>query len=361
MSLISEDFLKEKQKYEKIAQFTERHHWVPQFYLRYFVTNKNDAQVFMYRPGSRATLVGVANIATKKELYTFEECDGGGKTRVMEGVFSEHEGTVAPVIDKILEEEVLPENEIDRSHIAAFVSILRVRGPSFTDWLKNMEIEHLKLLQQIKAEHPDSLKKEFKEAGITFPSDEEFEEMRNFMRDPKRFTIEMKGGKGHYFKQAMELGEGLYNILMLEKSWHLLVAPQKRHFITSDNPVVIQELHDCPPHLAGGFLNGTVLLTISPKYCLAFRRVPLQYPKITLNREDVNHINKSIANAARRQLYSHLDSKDFAILCNKYLSGNESKVSIKRLAKFALYYMSSGKHQFKESDTLKNSSSAFKH
>lgn len=361
MTLTPQKILIEEQKYEKIAQNTKRHHWVPQFYLRYFVANNEKDQVYMYQHGNKSVIVNVAGIATKKELYTFEKHDGGGKTRMMEGVFSEHEGMVATVMNKILENEELPEDENDRSHIAAFVSMLRVRGPSFTDWLKNMEIEHIKLLQQIKAEHPDSLKKEFKEAGITFSTEEEFEEMRNFMRDPSRFTIEMTGGKGHYFKQAMELGEDFYNILMLDKSWHLLVAPQKRHFITSDNPVVIQELHDCPPQLAGGFLNGTILLTISPKYCLAFRRIPLQYSKIVLNREDVNHINKSIANAARKQLYSHLDSKDITILCNEYLSGDESRVSIKRLANLAPYFMSSGIHQFKESETLKNNSVAFKH
>ncbi|TSC76122.1 MAG: hypothetical protein G01um101431_984 [Parcubacteria group bacterium Gr01-1014_31] len=310
----------------------------------------------MYQPGNNPLLVSIANIATSKDLYTFEEKDTGQKTRVMEGVFAEHEGAVAAVLAEIIRIGNLPATERERSDIAAFVSLLRVRGPSFNEWLKNMDIGHIKLLQKIQTEHPDSLREKFKQAGVSFSSNEEFEEMRKFMQDPNKYSITMEGGEGHYFKQAMDLSKEIYEILMSKKSWHLLIAPHNRHFITSDNPVVTQEPAFCPPHIAGGVLNGTVLLTISPKYCLSFRRIPLNSHNLLLTRDDVNHINRSIASAARRQLYGHLNSKDWAILCNEYLTGDESKVIIEKLAPFAPYYMLQGTVQLKEADALKNNS-----
>ncbi len=358
MTLNPADFIKEKKRYEKIAQNSKNHHWVPQFYLKHFAATGSDEQLYMYQSGINPLLVGIANIAASKDLYTFRESEDGKKTRVMEGIFSEHEGTIAPVLTEIIKSENLPTIEKDISDVAVFVSLLRVRGPSFNEWLRNMDVEHLKLLQKIQAEHPDSLRKSFEKIGVIFSSDKEFDEKRKFMLDPNNYSIEMKGGEEHYFKQAMELSKDIYNILMREKSWHLLVAPSNRHFITSDNPVIIQEPDDCPPQFAGGILNGTVLLTISPKLCLAFRRVPLSNQNIMLDREDVNGINRSIASVGRRQLYSHLNSKDLAILCNEHLVGNESRVSIKRLAPFAPYYTAQSISQFKEVDGLKNNSEA---
>lgn len=354
MVLTQDEFLEEK--YDKIALNTRNHHWVSQFYLKYFAKIKNGEQLYMYQRGRGALLVNIKNVAVARELFTFEKVTGGGKTRVMEAIFSEHEGAVAPVLDQILKNETLPQTAIDRSHVAAFVALSRVRCPSFSDWLRNMDAEYLKLFQQNISDYPDILREEFKKAGITFASDKEFEDVKNFIQDPEKSQITMEGGEAHYFSQAMELGKEFYNILMTQKSWHLLIAPQKRHFITSDNPVVIQELHNCPSHLAGGFLNGTVLLTISPKLCLAFRRISLKNEKIQLNREDVNHINESITKAARRQIYSHIDSKDITSLCNKYLIevGAESKLTTMRLAKFAPYYITRGMDQLKEVDTLKN-------
>lgn len=356
MEIENKSFQELKDKYEKTAQNTKRHHWVPQFYLRFFAANKGDDRIYMYQPGGIPTLVGITDIAVRKDLYTFEEKDTGQKTRVMEGVFAEHEGIVAGVLAEIIRTGNLPTTEKELSDIAAFVSLMRVRGPSFDEWLRNMDIERMKLLNQIQAEHPDSLRERFKRAGVSFSSDKEFEETRKFMHDPQKYSITMKGGKGHYFGQAMNLSKEMYEILMSEKSWHLLIAPYNRHFITSDNPVVIQEPIDCPPHIAGGFLNGTVLLTISPKYCLAFRRIPLTSQNILLSRENVNHINQSIAISAHRQLYGHLNSRDWIILCNEHLTSEESKITIKKLAPFAPYYMSQGAPQLEEADVLKNNS-----
>ena len=347
--------MEQLEHYEDIAKNSKNHHWVPEFYLKNFSIPGDDGFVFFYRKGVLPLRTNVGNIATKNNLYTFRK-DTGGVTRAMEGIFSEHEGKVAPILGRIIREEQLPTDDESRSELAVFVSILRVRGPSFSEWLRNMDAEHIKLLQRIQAEHPESLRENFEKAGISFSSDEEFEETRNFMMGPENYNVEMEDGEEHYFKQAMDLSKELYNILMTEKSWHLLVAPDKRHFVTSDNPVVIQELEDCPPLLAGGFLNGTVLLTISPKHCLAFRRVPLNDQKIMLGRDDVNNINKSIASSARRQLYSHLDSKDLTAVCNELLVGDESKVTIKRLARFAPYYMSHGIPQYKETGGLQKNS-----
>lgn len=353
MPLTTEDAADIFVKYENIAKNTKRHHWVPEFYLQYFTAQEGEGQVYMYQKNSATQLTSVLNVAVKKDLYTFTKNEDGQKTRVMEGVFSEHEGFVGSVLSRVIKEGSLPDGEEDLSHIAAFVSVLRVRGPSFSRWLRNMDEKHHKLSQQLRAKHSPSLRSDLESAGVTFSSDKEFEEMRSVLSDPEGYEISMQGGEGYYFEQAMKLGKELFKVLVTQKSWHLLIAPPKRHFITSDNPVVIQEPKDCPLHLAGGFQNGTVLLTISPHLCLAFRRIPLRHKNIVLSREDVDSINKSIARAAHRQLYSHVNSKDIASLCNEQIVGDESDVSIKQMAEFSPYYVFQGLPQYQEADGLR--------
>lgn len=355
LTMNPEEFLNEKARYEKIAQDAKRHHWVPKFYLKNFSTIKGGKQVYMYQPCYLPKLVSTTDIATSEDLYTFRE-EKGGKTKVIEGILSEHEGFSTAVIENIIKNETLPETEEDCSHLAAFVATLRVRGPSFREWLQNMDAEQIKLLTRLQAENPEYLRAKFEEAGVAFESENEFEETRKLMLDGEGYTVKMKGGEEHYFKQAMDLSKEMYRVFMTQKSWHLLTAPDKRHFVTSDNPVVIQEVESCPPDIAGGLLNGTVLLPISPKLCLAFRRMPLNREKIALFREDVDHINTSIAQAARRQLYSHTNSKDLARLCNKHLAGNESHVSVQQLAKFAPYYLTKGIDQLKEAKGIQDHS-----
>ena len=144
---------------------------------------------------------------------------------------------------------------------------------------------------------------------------------------------------------------------MEHKSWHILIAPHNRqHFITSDNPVVIQEMEDCPTHLAGGHLYGTILLTISPKICLAFRSIPLLKQKIQLNKYDVEHINISIIKAAQRQVYSNINSNKIQVLCDKYLFGNQNKITTKKFASYAPIYAMKAPDQLNEAETLKNKS-----
>lgn len=307
----------------------------------------------MYQFLKNPILVGVSDIAVRKELNTLELI-GGETTRGMEGVYAEHEGRVATVLNKIIQDEVLPEDESSRSEIAVFVSMLKVRSPFFTDWLCNMDAEQIKLYNKTLAEHPDALKKHFEDADITFSSDEEFEEMRKFALDPTGYEVKMEGGKGHYFIQAMELSKEMYGILMSQKSWHLLIAPNEHHFITSDNPVVIQEPEDCPYEAgAGGFLNGTVILSISPRLCLVFRRIPLKTQKIKLNEQDIRAINKSIARGAKRQCYSHVCSKRIKSICDEEIPYDPSKVEIKKIVPFAPYYVTEGLKQYKEIKTLK--------
>lgn len=345
-----------KEKYEKIAGDTRRHHWVPQMHLRSFSPENEEGRVYMYEAGKNPVLVSVADVAVSRDLYTFREITEGKKTRVFEGIFSEHESEVARVLKKIKELETIPESEEDRSHLASFVSMLHVRGPSFSDWLRNMEAEYLELSLRVQASHPESFREKLEKSGTTFASDQEFEDVLKYATDPDRPRVEMTGGEEQYFKQAMQISKDLYYVLMGQKSWHLLVAPQGRHFITSDHPVVIQEIEGCPPHLAGGFLNGTVLLTISPKLCLAFRRIPLKSEHVNLNRSDVNHINESIAKAGRRQIYSHVKSKDVASLCTRELTGDESRVTVEKIVDFAPYYKVTGRSNLKEVECLgKNS------
>lgn len=152
-------------------------------------------------------------------------------------------------------------------------------------------------------------------------------------------SIAIKGGKEHYFKQAMKLSEDIYRVFLTRKSWHLLVAEGKRHFVTSDNPVVIQRIKGVPLHVAEGFGFGTILLTISPNVCLVLRSIPLTQPVVAVSPTDVEQINQSIMRSARRQIYSHISSSTIQAACDRYLNGGESEVFVEEFGNNSPYVM----------------------
>lgn len=338
--------------YEKIAKDSKTHHWVPQCYLNNFSISKNSESVFFYTKNGTAISTGTKRIAAENDLYTFQNKDTGEQMRAMEGIFSEHEGEVSPILKEIIKKRTLPINN-NLATLSAFVSTLIVRGPSFSEWLRNMDAVRQKMEMQTLAKHPESLRARLKNANINIESEEEFEDLRKSLLDfDAHFTVKMNGGEGHYFKEAMELSQDMHNVFLQQKSWHLLVTNGKKHFITSDNPVAIQRVKELPLHLSEGFGYGTILLTLSPDICLVLRSIPLSRAVICAQPTDVAYINKSIMRSARRQIYAHISSKTIQSSCNRFLNGGESDVFIENLGRYSPYLITKGIERDAEADVF---------
>jgi hypothetical protein len=280
----------------------------------------------MYRNGEKPIPVGIANIAAETNLYTFIDKRTGEKTKEIEDLFCQLEGNTAPILARIAAEKSLELTDEERRTLAEFVAFLIVRGPSYSDKLKNMEAELFKIHMKGIAEDSDQLRAEFAKAGVVFGNDKEFEDARQAILDfDNHMKIEMRGGKAGLFKRAAKSAEHLLPYLYA-KSWHLLVATEGRVFVTSDNPVFLHKSSLLPPHLGSGYAHGTVFLTISPDTCLVLRNEPLDREVIRVASKWVDKLNRSILKATHRQVYANLESQDIRRAYDRFAAGVESQI-----------------------------------
>lgn len=294
----------------------------------------------MYQHIQAPILVGIDNIAAQNNLYTFTDKKTGQKTKIVEELFGLVETRAAPALEKISRQRNLDLTGTEYVGLAEFTAFLITRGPSFSEWQRNMTAEMWKWETKAKAVNPDGLRKTFAAAGVTFESEEEFWKMRDSMLNfEEHFTVTAEGGEGGLFVRAAQIALDLTELFMKKKSWHLLVSRGNRVFVTSDNPVVVQKMEGVPLHLAEGFGYGTVFLTISPKICLVMRSLPLKKEVIKIDDSDVDRINRSIMKATHRQIYSNLKSRDLKRMRDEFPPGQESHVTS---STFGPYVMTRG-------------------
>lgn len=335
-------------------------HWVPQCYLKNFEISSGGSRVYVYERGKPPFPAGIHNVAAENDRYTFIHKKTGDKVRDIEEMFSRLEDATAPVLQKIAKEKIL--KNLDSSEYGAltqFIAFLATRGPTFENILKNHYKEAFKLTTEMRAEHPDILRKEFSKAGVIFKNDEEFEEARKSLLNLDKLNFRVTGGKGYFFEKAVKTAKDITNIFQKEKGLFLLVSRDSRVFITSDNPVIIQVPPDIPWWLSGGYKYGTILVTISPQVCLVFRSRPLKKQIIEVGQSQVDYINNSIMKSAKRQIYSNLSSKNIKQRFDLSASGEDSKVTSHKM-KYAPYTFIQGSVKDKELPAIDRHSMSWK-
>ena len=155
-------------------------HWVPQCYLRNFEISEGSEQVYTYERGRPTFPAGIKNVAAENNRHTFVNKETGEESREVEDMFTLLEGAAAPALQKIAQERVLRNlNGDEYGALLQFVAFLATRGPTFEQISRNFYKEAFKLEMETRAQHPEILRKDFEKAGVTFGSEEEFEELKS--------------------------------------------------------------------------------------------------------------------------------------------------------------------------------------
>ncbi|MFA6466752.1 MAG: DUF4238 domain-containing protein [Patescibacteria group bacterium] len=314
---------------------TATHHYVPRCYLENFLCEKSNNQIYGYKKSGEIIKSNIKNIAAKNNLYTFTDKTTGKKTNIVEKMFGIIESAACPVIKNVIVNKDINLTDADRGAIAQFTAFLVTRNLYYDTQQKHMTAELIKQMSIERAKHKESFKHSFKDAGITFDSDKEFEDLRDAVLDfDNHFKVDISGGEGHFMKVATDIAMELTNILYF-KEWHLLINDGSRVFITSDNPVTLWGLKSTPKQFRLGFAFASILLTLSPDVLLLMRDRLLSKTIIKLNREKIDYVNKSIMKGSDKFIYSNLKSKD---LYNKYseLSQHSNQVKVHNI-KWAPY------------------------
>jgi hypothetical protein len=108
-----------------MAQIARGHHTVPRFYLDRFTND--DQQIGVARlPGDIRYRQSTSDVSVVKDFYNI---DDRADPNAIENLIAEIEGDAAAVFRKVLDDHDWPLDDNDRSILATFFGLQRVRGP----------------------------------------------------------------------------------------------------------------------------------------------------------------------------------------------------------------------------------------
>ncbi len=311
-------------------------HYVPQFYLDAFSSDKNPytPHIFQY---SQESIVPAAikDIAAEKDFYTFTNKKDSTTSRDIDEFHTMIEGKVGAAIKDIIRTEEINCDDDQKQMIAVFIALLAVRTPGFVKAMEAIRAEGMKEFMAMNAMDKSVFKKQSEEAGIILNA-KELEEHRQFVLN-KEYSVEFKEARAFFLAQGIELSMELADGYYRSKHWHLVINPTWKVFVTSDNPISIYRPTYIPPIYNAGLGNGTIFLPLSPRIGLLLRDLPLSKSKFEITSEKkIDYINSNTMGFSNNYIYGNLKSKK--ILSSYQRVGNKQFQEIKPArAKWAPY------------------------
>jgi len=233
------------------------HHYVPQFYLRLFASDK-----YLSRKPKRIHLFNIKNSFLKENVSIKDQCYKRkfyGDTDELENALSVFEGASSWLLTKIIEFERLPPKDSDAYHILLTLIV----------------IQHLRTKHQadLQNEILDGFWKAVLEEDIDRFTEDDWKEIigegvKPFTKDElSKYKIGITNPAG--FSLAL-LNSSIIGFLNDLES-HLVLLSGHQHLITSDNPVVTyNQYYQWMKEMSNAGLAGIglqIFLPISP-HCL---------------------------------------------------------------------------------------------
>jgi len=324
-------------------------HWVPQTYLNRFAIDPlvKHPKIFKYRKNGKIFPDNISKVASKKNFYIFTDKKTKEESADLENAFSQLEGEYKISSDKLLLNKNFNKFENrDRAVMSEFLAYSFVRTPAFIDRIRTLVLEVFKL--HILADNEKEKTQLFEKLKKEFPAmtdDEAIKNINEFYSNTDQ--LKLKGGKWYFLKMALRQST-LLKKMAYEKKWHILIAEGNDFFITSDNPLVIQASRDFPVLQNAGFMNGTIILTLSPKIALLLRNNPSLSDVINLTKDQVDSVNKSVMKNSDDCIFSNINSEQLLSDYLSVLKDRKEAVTVRK-HKFAPYvFMQSRSHFDKE-------------
>lgn len=296
---------------EAKAAAPRKHHYVPQFYLRGFVGEKD--QLFVCdRPSEKSFRTTPKNVAAERDFNTVEI--EGIDPAAVEKALADFEGKVAPALERIKEAKSLSVKE-DRDALMNLICALAIRNPrqraTINDFVAELADKILRLGLATK-ERWEGQVEEMKKAGVWDAGSEvSYEEMKKYSEDrTKRISVAKEFNIAVEAEQHGRLLQHIGN-----RKWQLMVARNDTGgFVTTDVPVCLHWT-DGQDHGSPGFgLQGTeVLFPLSTKLCL---RGTFEGQEDVVDADIflVGAVNSYLLSNVEKQVYAH----DFSF---KYMKG----------------------------------------
>jgi Protein of unknown function (DUF4238) len=278
-----------------------KHHYVPQFYLRGFVGEKQMLLVFD-RDTEQPYRSKPHGVAAQRDFNRVEV--EGMDANAVEKLLSEFEGETAPHLDKVIANQSIAD-EKNKAAIVNLMAAMTMRNPkrrvAVGKIIENFTRSFLGKKENFDAYVAD-MKKQGEEVDLTI------EEVRSGLAGvdltPSKESI-MAAEIDHHDHAA----ERLWN-----KKWQLVIASDDSGgFVTTDDPVTIRwtdgQEHADRPGLAEN--NSEIIFPLSTKLALRGRS---EGEEVVVNADAaaVAEINSHVINNASRQVFAYDHSFKFA-------------------------------------------------
>jgi Protein of unknown function (DUF4238) len=301
---------------------SERHHYVPQFYLSYFASTRYAKHLTLWvydKKGGHPRLQTPRNTAVEGDFYSFRS-ETGDTDNSLEKRFSRVESVAKPILDRWQKPAAIP-TTVELEKIAVFLAVMYARGPWMLQFIsESMEIRALELAKfnALKPNLPQLIEKWRARRGAQAPALEEvLDRCRNFEKY-FRIVIKRKG----YPPEIVDLLVPYVLRELLTMQWHLYPAPSNTFFVTGDTPLCVFAPTGHKKAILGfGFKlpNLQISFPISPKLLLLIDRLP-PTDHTSVNGDFVCEMNRRTAAISERIVVSSELSPDIADLTERYCS-----------------------------------------
>ncbi len=307
---------------------TKRHHYVPQFYLKYFAVDKaGNAQGFWVydKDGGEPRFQTPVNTAVESGLYTVE-IPGEDPDMLEKDIFGKSENAAKPIIEKLQVGEATPTG-YEREEMAGFLAIMYARVPRTVGLAREMGKAHVLERHKRLAQKPGELRRMYE--GYCRASGKKehrpFEEIEKYLVDLEgHFDLEVD--RGMALLQCLASGDVVSSILS-RMNWCLCDAPAGRFFVTSDAPLSVLTVVDggrsAVPGSGLGLPGVEVVFPISPTRCLVLDWKGNQ-EHLEVSGDRVNDVNRKIACVAERYIISPVRAEDIDRLRNEFAYTRET-------------------------------------
>lgn len=292
-----------------------RHHFIPQFYLRYFSPDNAHGKIWYYSKNlDEPKLVPIKSVAFIKHFYSLEISEGEQWTGYEER-FSQIETLIAPLINSVLMNESLPTGD-ELEVLIRFLLLLSTRTPDFRKNQLEPTWDEMRFRteQILTSDHitPDDINYI---QTLTIDSQlmnndpidqiQKINEMTN-QSIPKRSLIDS------IFKSA----NSIYDLIK-DLHWSILGARDSYKFVTSDSPLTLWGIPRKEENKIG-FKNDVIQVSIplSPTICLLGTH-ETEPDKIIVPRQMVDEINQRTINSSDEFVFANFNSKKYHLLLNK--------------------------------------------
>lgn len=260
----------------------KRHHYLPQFYLKGFSQDKS--RLFLYDkmikdPKLQFPYRTTENIGLENNLYLYT--NKSMKKETLEEFFSKIENLAKNVIEKL--ENRIEITPYERGHLALFVAFLWFRTPSAKKESLNMQEEMTEKLMRMMFSFPEqkTLVKKFLSERGEVKTEDEIDDLIDFVKNPERSRLKMKFPNGYWIKQMLEMANKIY-IYLAHCSWEIRHSDKRYAFITCDSPVMLIPSEKPHPFYGIGLLTPGVkkIVTLNSRMCLIMHE---PYEELYLN------------------------------------------------------------------------------